>query len=470
MPFALRPMARQALSVFFFFSSRRRHTRFSRDWSSDVCSSDLVAGVCADPGRRRGEGGAASTVHGRHARDRLQPGVPARRDRVRPVGRGAAEADLAAAPRSDPRGRRRLLVPDHADQARRLIVSAVSLRDFRSYARLELALQPGLVLAVGPNGAGKTNLLESLHVGKQGFSPRTRVDAQLIRFGADEARVSLEGVRDQVSLAVSVGLSTRAAKRATLNGAKLATAEQLRREIATLVFTPDRLAIVKGGPAARRAYFDRVLARLQPARAALPPDYAAAIAQRNAALRRVAAGLSSREAVAPWTEQAATLGAELVAARLETIAALEPGFAAAADELGLAGAALVYDGEPPSTAELEARLDRDLERATTGAGPHLHDVRLLAEERDLRGFGSQGEQRLTVLALLLAEAKVLVSRRDTPPLLLLDDVLSELDPARRRVLAGLVSDMGQTVVTATQRSALPVEHAQLVEVEPGSAR
>ncbi len=331
-------------------------------------------------------------------------------------------------------------------------------------------MQPGLVLAVGPNGAGKTNLLESLHVGTQGFSPRTRVDAQLIRFGADEARVSLEGVRDQVSLAVSVGLSTRAAKRATLNGAKLATAEQLRREIATLVFTPDRLAIVKGGPAARRAYFDRVLARLQPARAALPPDYAAAIAQRNAALRRVAAGLSSREAVAPWTEQAATLGAELVAARLETIAALEPGFAAAADELGLAGAALVYDGEPPSTAELEARLDRDLERATTGAGPHLHDVRLLAEERDLRGFGSQGEQRLTVLALLLAEAKLLVSRRATPPLLLLDDVLSELDPARRRVLARLVSDMGQAVVTATQRSALPVDPAQLVEVELGSAR
>ncbi len=331
-------------------------------------------------------------------------------------------------------------------------------------------MQPGLVLAVGPNGAGKTNLLESLHVGTQGFSPRTRADAQLIRFGADEARVSLEGMRDQVSLAVSVGLSTRAAKRATLNGAKLATAEQLRREIATLVFTPDRLAIVKGGPAARRAYFDRALARLQPARAGLPPDYAAAIAQRNAALRRVAAGISSRDAVAPWTERAATLGAELVAVRLETIATLEPGFATVADELGLAGAALVYDGEPPSTAELEARLDRDLERATTGAGPHLHDVRLLAEERDLRGFGSQGEQRLTVLALLLAEAKLLVSRRNAPPLLLLDDVLSELDPARRRVLAGLVSDMGQTVVTATQRSALPVEPAQLVEVEPGSAR
>ena len=326
------------------------------------------------------------------------------------------------------------------------------------------------MLAVGPNGAGKTNLLESLHVGTQGFSPRTRADAQLIRFGADAARIALGGSRNQVPVEISVTLSTRAAKQATLNGAKLTTAEQLRREVETLVFTPDRLAIVKGGPAARRAYFDRTLARLQPARASLPPDYAATIAQRNAALRRVASGLSTRDAIAPWTEQVALLGAELVAARAETLGALEPGFRGIASELGLADATLVYEGDSPSVADLEARLPRDIERATTGAGPHLHDVRLLSGSRDLRGFGSQGEQRLTVLALLLAEAQLLAARRDVQPLLLLDDVLSELDPSRRRVLADLVAGMGQTLVTATQRSALPVDPAQVVEVELGSAR
>ena len=331
-------------------------------------------------------------------------------------------------------------------------------------------MQPGLVLAVGPNGAGKTNLLESLHVGTQGFSPRTRADAQLIRFGADAARIALGGSRNQVPVEVSVTLSTRAAKQATLNGAKLTTAEQLRREVETLVFTPDRLAIVKGGPAARRAYFDRTLARLQPARASLPPDYAATIAQRNAALRRVASGLSTRDAIAPWTEQVALLGAELVAARAETLGALEPGFRRIASELGLADATLVYEGDAPSVADLEARLPRDIERATTGAGPHLHDVRLLSGSRDLRGFGSQGEQRLTVLALLLVEAQLLAARRDVQPLLLLDDVLSELDSSRRRVLADLVAGMGQTFVTATQRSALPVDPAQVVEVELGSAR
>jgi DNA replication and repair protein RecF len=331
-------------------------------------------------------------------------------------------------------------------------------------------LQPGVVLVVGPNGAGKTNLLESLHVGTQGFSPRTRADAQLIRFGAHASRVSLDGSRGGSPVQVSVTLSTTSAKRAALNGARLATAEQLRREIETLVFTPDRLAIVKGGPAARRAYFDRALARLQPARAALSPDYAATIAQRNAALRRTGAGFSTREAIAPWTERAATFGAALVAARLETLAGLEPGFREIAGELGLGDAALEYEGEPASIADLEARLEKDLERAATGVGPHLHDVRLLAGGRDLRGFGSQGEQRLTVLALLLSEARLLAERREAPPLLLLDDVLSELDTGRRAILARLLNEMGQTVVTATQQSAFPADAAQIVEVEPGSAR
>jgi DNA replication and repair protein RecF len=326
------------------------------------------------------------------------------------------------------------------------------------------------VLVVGPNGAGKTNLLEALHVGTQGFSPRTRTESQLIRFGADAARVGLRGRRAQSALEVCITLSAAAAKRATLNGSRLPTAEQLRRETETLVFTPDRLAIVKGGPATRRAYFDRALARLQPARAYVPTEYAAAVAQRNAALRRASAGLSSRAAIEPWTERVAELGSALVAARRDTLSALEPDFRELAGQLGLAAAALAYDGEAPTAEELETRLERDLERATTSLGPHLHDVRLLSGERDLRGFGSQGEQRLTVLSLLLAEAHLLMSRRGVAPLLLLDDVLSELDTGRRTVLARLVGDAGQTVVTATQRSALPVEAAQLVEVEPGSAR
>ena len=265
-------------------------------------------------------------------------------------------------------------------------------------------------------------------------------------------------------------LEPGAAKHATFNGAPLRSVEQLRSELATLVFTPDRLGVVKGAPAARRAYFDRALGRLTPARAQLPADYGAAVAQRNASLRRLLAGASSRDAIAPWTQQVAELGAQLVAARCEVLALLGAPFAEHADAFGLPAADLRYDGQPPTVELLESRLDRDLERGITGVGPHLDDVLVAAAGRDLRSFGSQGEQRLAVLALLLAEADLIAERRGFPPLLLLDDVLSELDPGRRRILAERVAGRGQTLITATDPAMLPADADQLVEVSAGTAR
>jgi DNA replication and repair protein RecF len=325
------------------------------------------------------------------------------------------------------------------------------------------------VLVTGPNGAGKTNLLEALHVGTQGFSPRTRSDAQLVRFGAEAGRVRLAGARGDVPVETEVTLAPSAARRASLNGARLRAAEQLRGELQTLVFTPDRLAIVKGAPAVRRAYFDRSLGRLIPARASLAAEYSAAVVQRNAALRRVAAGLSSAEALEPWTERVAALGSELTAARREALAALDGPFGTRAGALGLERARLRYDAEAPSVADLEARLSRDLERGTTGLGPHLEDVEILADDRDLRSFGSQGEQRVAVLSLLLAEAALIEERRGVPPLLLLDDVLSELDGSRRAALTASIPAAGQALITSTDVSALGREPDRLVRVAPGSA-
>jgi DNA replication and repair protein RecF len=326
------------------------------------------------------------------------------------------------------------------------------------------------VLATGPNGAGKTNLLEALHVATQGFSPRTRTDRELVRFGDAASRIAVRGRRAGAPLGVEVTVEPGSPKHATLNGTPLRPVERLRSELTTLVFTPDRLGVVKGAPAARRAYFDRALGRLVPARAQLPADYGAAVAQRNASLRRIAAGLSSAASLEPWTLQVAELGAQLVGARLEALALLEPPFATHAAAFELDGARLRYLGEAPSAADLEQRLPRDLERGVTGSGPHLHDIEISASGRDLRSFGSQGEQRLAVLALLLAEAELIADRRGSPPLLLLDDVLSELDPARRRTLAARVAGAGQTLITATDPAMLPADPDQLVEVRPGTAR
>jgi DNA replication and repair protein RecF len=228
--------------------------------------------------------------------------------------------------------------------------------------------------------------------------------------------------------------------------------------------------VVKGAPATRRAYLDRSLGRLFPARSALPVEYAAAVGQRNAALRRLAAGASSADALTPWTESVALLGKALVDARLEATRVLGPAFTSCAERLGLAGASLSYEGEAVTVAQYEERLAKDLERGLTGAGPHLHDLRLEADGRELRSYGSQGEQRIAVLGLVLAEAEILAERSGSTPLVLLDDVLSELDEERRRALAALVASGGQTVLTATAASAFPIEPSQSLVVSPGAVR
>jgi DNA replication and repair protein RecF len=340
----------------------------------------------------------------------------------------------------------------------------------RSYERLELGLSPGLVLATGPNGAGKTNLIEAIHVATQGFSFRTRADAQLVRYGADHGAVRVAGRRGRVTVAAEVILSTREAKRVRLDGATLASTEELRARLHALVFTPDRLAVVKGGPAARRAYFDRVLARLLPARAEIPLAYGRALGQRNACLRRVTGGISGRDALEPWTAAVAEHGALLARAREETLALLGPVFRDRAGELGLTAAALELVGEPATVAALESRLERDLDRGSTGIGPHLDEIRVMSGDRDLRTYGSQGEQRLAVLALVLAEAELITSHTDVPPLLLLDDALSELDGDRRRILSARLGVVGQAIVTATGAESLPLAPAQVLEVSPGAVR
>jgi DNA replication and repair protein RecF len=307
-------------------------------------------------------------------------------------------------------------------------------------------------------------------VATQGFSPRTRLDANLVRYGCGGLDVHAEGTGEAGPARLEVSFRVGEGKRAKVNGAATSSLEQLRTTARTLVFTPDRLAVVKAGPAVRRAYVDRVTQRLYPARATLAAEYAEALAQRNAALRRVGAGALTADAVEPWSDRLVEAGAALGEARAASLSALSPRFAEAAGELGLAQASLAYDASVVSRDALADRLATDVERGLTGVGPHHDEIRITAGGRELRTHGSQGEQRVTVLALLLAEAELIVERHGVPPLLLLDDVLSELDGDRRAALVRRLRGDAQVLVTAAAAGALPGEPDQLLEITPGRVR
>ena len=341
-----------------------------------------------------------------------------------------------------------------------MVVTRLRLRDFRTYASAEVDLGERLTVVHGPNGAGKTNLLEGLYFGCTGRSCRTSNEREVVRFDAPAARVEVAGRDRDGEHELSVGFQPGEAKRFRVDGAPAERLTDAPHRPLVSVFLPDRLELVKGPPALRRAHLDQLVAALWPARSATRRAYSQALAQRNALIARVRAG-ASRSALAAWDLELARHGVALRDDRAAAVELLRERFAAAALELGMAGeAALRYRPRSRATtaeelaAELAERVDSDLERGFTTHGPHRDDVALLRDGRELRAYGSQGEQRLALLALLLAERAALQDERGAPPLLLLDDVMSELDAGRRERLVERLR-VGQSVVTTTDLAHVP---------------
>jgi DNA replication and repair protein RecF len=343
-----------------------------------------------------------------------------------------------------------------------MLVIGVSVVGFRNLAPAEVELGEGITLLWGPNGAGKTNLLEALCVALTGHSCRTRNEREAIAFGEQLARVEVQvgGPGDAHEFLWSLARSGE--RRHLVDGAP-ATVDHAERRPALGIFLPDRLALVKGPPAARRGHLDRLCAALWPSRAEARRRYGRALAQRNALLGRLRAASASPESLDAWERELATAGLELIASRREAVGLLAPEFAAAAADLGLSGEpTLGYvprseAAEPEQlAAELRERREADIARGYTGHGPHLDELALSLDGRALRRYGSQGEQRTALLALLFAERRALLEVRRSPPMMLLDDVMSELDPHHRALLAQrLAEGGGQAVITTTEPGQVP---------------
>lgn len=343
-----------------------------------------------------------------------------------------------------------------------MLVTALEARPLRSLAKARIELGAGIVSLVGPNGIGKTNLLEALYFALTGRSFRTSDRRDLIPFGGSFARAEATILdQDGIEHRLLASVSRSEGRRHLLDGDSAEPATLARSRPPVAVFSPDRLSLIKGPPAERRAHLDGFIAARWPHRADLRQRFGQALAQRNALVSRLAAGHGSPSQLDTWDATLAEAAAALIAARTEAVEELAPPFGAAAAELGLEGGGeLEYVPRASGSideirAGLAERRQADLELGRTSWGPHLDELKVAAAGRSLRRYGSQGQQRAALLALIFAERDTLLAARQVVPLLLLDDVMSELDPDRRRRLVERLAAAGQALITAAAEDSLP---------------
>jgi len=344
------------------------------------------------------------------------------------------------------------------------VATRLDVSDVRSWSRVSVDLPEGGIVLSGPNGAGKTSLVEALVLACLGVSCRTSREAEAIRTGTPALHVGLDLRGPAGTARREIGFAPRQGRRLSLDGEPVRSLSDWRADGSVLVFLPEELRAVKGPPAARRRHLDRLLEAAEPGYAEDLAAYGAALAQRNAALRHVRAGRSGLEGVIPWEAPIAEHGARVVIARRAAMAALHAPFAIWLEELGGGpGGEITLEPSPTALADvpdgdLQAALaermqssrEREVAAAMTLAGPHRDDV-FVGQRRaddlvDLRRVGSQGEQRTAVLAMLMAHRAHLGARAGLP-ILVLDDVLSELDPQRRGRLLDAVVGEGQCILT-----------------------
>jgi DNA replication and repair protein RecF len=349
-----------------------------------------------------------------------------------------------------------------------VLVTAIEAKPSRSLERVRVELAPGIVSIIGPNGTGKTNLIEALYFALTGRSFRTSDRRDLIPFGGSLARTEATiRTDDGVEHTLLAAISRTEGRRHLLDGNPADPATLARSRPPVAVFAPDRLTLVKGPPAERRAHLDGFVAARWPARGELRQRYGQAVAQRNALLARLSAGNGSAEDLRIWDAGMADAAAALVEARADAVAELADPFAAAAAELGLNAATLRYAPRAEGSAAeiragLEERREQDVRMGRSSWGPHLDELKLAAGGKSLRKYGSQGQQRTALLALLFAERRALLESRQVTPLLLLDDVMSELDPDRRERLVARLGDGGQVLITAADEESVPAAARETV--------
>jgi DNA replication and repair protein RecF len=368
-------------------------------------------------------------------------------------------------------------------------VRTLTLDGFRSYEHLEVAFGDGPQVVVGRNAAGKTNLVEALVVLSSGRSHRSSSDPELVRWGADlaraSARVEAAGRSEELDVVIHArGAGPGARKRIRVNGVnRRATA--LSAVLRTVLFAPEDMLLIVGSPTPRRSLLDGLVAQREPTAAALMSTYQRTLTQRNSLLRRIREEQADRAELAYWDSVIVEHGGRILDWRHETLAALAGPLAEAHREIAPdeADLALRYvsnvqagpheRNEDALRRRLRETSDKEVWNGATLVGPHRDDFVFESGGRGLTEFASRGQQRTAILALKLAELDLLTQLDARPPLLLLDDVFSELDPERRAHLVRRIGSLPQAIVTTTTPDDLDpglVSASTLWQVAGGSVR
>jgi DNA replication and repair protein RecF len=335
---------------------------------------------------------------------------------------------------------------------------AIRLVNFRNYVDATALLAPGLNVVVGDNAQGKTNLLEAIAFNVTGSSARTPKENEVVRWGSEftrtEARIATDGSGEESSAAI--GYAPGQKKRVTVDGAPVPSLTNYAAGGAgarVVTFFPDDIRVVKGAPSDRREFLDALLSSLRPAYARAAVEYAKAVAQRNQLLRRIRDGFSSERTLATWDRKVVDLGTTVLAGREAALPVLEEHFKDSLRTLyGPEKAAIRYGYSATLEGYSEALREAhsaDVERGTTSVGPHRDDFEVVLGGVNLTTYGSQGQQRLATLALKFAARDYVRGEVGDDPILLFDDVMSELDERRREYLAGYFLESTQAVISTT---------------------
>jgi len=342
-----------------------------------------------------------------------------------------------------------------------LLLRRLGLRNHRNYAQLDLVPSPGVNVFIGPNGQGKTNLLEAVAMLALSSSPRSRRELELIGPLAPMSRIEAEvesgGITAQLSIALSLE-GERARRVIEVDGARRRAFDLPGRFRVTL-FWPDDLGLVKAGPELRRRFLNQMLVQIEPGYARALAGLKRVLEQRNSLLKRIAGGEESQDVLEAWDQELVRIGGEVAAARAAAVLEMQPEVARYHAEIA-AGERLEirYEGPPDNFAEaVHNSLGEDLRRGSTTVGPHHDDLRVMLGGQEARAYGSQGQQRTAVVSLKLAEADLVTRRTGERPVLLLDDVLSELDAKRRAALLRQVAGEGQVIITSAEVGPFPPE-------------